>query len=157
LSLSFAGFHLEIAFDPTLHIAVLRPERGDDFLLRNLRKGTSVFTVPDAFIASPVVLVKQRIYLLVKFEGLQAELIAKRFIRGRSAFHPSAVELNFTVGMLKEDVRPHRFSQFWGRHVIADIRASRPRRGALRAGAHDQQGRLGNPPASPIASDPLPD
>ena len=60
MSLSFAGFHLEIAFDPTLHIAVLRPERGDDFLLRNLRKGTSVFTVPDAFIASPVVLVKQR-------------------------------------------------------------------------------------------------
>ena len=157
MSLSFAGFHLEIAFDPTLHIAVLRPERGDDFLLRNLRTGTSVFTVPHAFIASPVVLVKQRIHLLVKFEGLQAELIAKRFIKGRSAFHPSAVEQNFTVGMLKEDVRPHRFSQFWGRHVIADIRASRPRRGALRAGAHDQQGRLGNPPASPIASDPLPD
>ena len=157
MSLSFAGFHLEIAFDPTLHIAVLRPERGDDFLLRNLRKGTSVFTVPDAFIASPVVLVKQRTHFSVEFEGLQAELIAKRFIESRSAFHPSAVELNFTVGMLKEDVRPHRFSQFWGRHVIADIRASRPRRGALRAGAHDQQGRLGNPPASPIASDPLPD
>ena len=127
MSLSFAGFHLEIAFDPTLHIAVLRPERGDDFLLRNVRIGTSVFTVLHAFIASPVVLVKQRTHFSVEFEGLQAELIAKRFIKSRSAFHPSAVEQNFTVGMLKEGVRPYRFSQFWGRHVVANIRVSRPR------------------------------
>ena len=72
MSLSFAGFHLEIAFDPTLHIAVLRLSGTwrpkfplTPPLILNVRIGTSVFTVLHAFIASPVVLVKQRIHLLL--------------------------------------------------------------------------------------------